>query len=95
MGGIAGWKDIRKEKVISMAPSRPKILVSYLRGKWPTYKFEMMPRISLNLTVIAIDGVRAIMVSDEFLQTETWGVILPVILDEVEKYFKLELIIGS
>jgi hypothetical protein len=54
-----------------------------------------MPDFSQKMIVISIDGVRNIRVADEFLQTETWQVILSVITDEVERYFKPQLIIGT
>ena len=78
-----------------MALDKHEVLLWYLRGKWSTHKIEILSDFSQKMKIISIDGARNIRVSDEFLQTETWGVILSGIIDEIEKYFKLELVIGT
>ena len=78
-----------------MALDKHEVLLWYLRGKWPTHKIEILPDFSQKMKIISIDGARNIRVTDEFLQTESWEVILSGITEEVEKYFNPELVIGS
>ena len=78
-----------------MALDKHEVLLWYLQGKWPTHKIEILSDFSQKMKIISIDGARNICVTDEFLQTESWEVILSGIIDEIEKYFKLELVIGT